>query len=119
MELSCYTDGISQCSEISRNNDLLLELRTYKNFLDSLGSQDWRDRLRTPVSKETGGVAHSMEEVKEEADEVELYFTEPSQLINIFTELEEMNLSLIQNSQETQVTLEDMKQSRQLAEDRM
>lgn len=40
--------------------------------------------------------------------ELELYFTEPQQLLDIFTELEEKNLSLIQNTQETEETLEEL-----------
>uniref|UniRef100_A0A674J111 Cilia and flagella associated protein 100 n=1 Tax=Terrapene triunguis TaxID=2587831 RepID=A0A674J111_9SAUR len=38
----------------------------------------------------------------------ELYFTDPQQLLQIFTELEEQNLSLIQNSQETEETLDEL-----------
>uniref|UniRef100_A0A8C8S0N2 Cilia and flagella associated protein 100 n=1 Tax=Pelusios castaneus TaxID=367368 RepID=A0A8C8S0N2_9SAUR len=41
--------------------------------------------------------------------EPELYFTDPQQLLNIFTELEEQNLSLIQNSQETEETLDELR----------
>ena len=55
----------------------------------------------------------------DEEDEIELYFTDPQQLIAIFTELEEQNLSLIQNSQETEETLEDIKQQRKATEQRM
>jgi len=40
-----------------------------------------------------------------------LFFTDPQQLLDIFSELEEQNLSLIQNSQETEETLEEMKQT--------
>lgn len=43
--------------------------------------------------------------------EPELYFTDPYQLLDIFAELEEQNLSLIQNSQETEEALEEMKQT--------
>jgi len=38
-----------------------------------------------------------------------MYFTEPKQLLDIFAELEEQNLSLIQNSQETEEALEEVK----------
>ena len=55
----------------------------------------------------------------DEEEEVELYFTDPHQLIAIFTELEEQNLSLIQNSQETEETLEDIKHQRKTMEQRM
>ena len=43
--------------------------------------------------------------------EPELYFSDPHQLLDIFAELEEQNLSLIQNSQETEEALEEMKQN--------
>lgn len=43
--------------------------------------------------------------------ELELFFTSPQQLLDIFAELEEQNLSLIQNSQETEENLEEMKQN--------
>ena len=43
--------------------------------------------------------------------EPELYFSDPHQLLDIFAELEEQNLSLIQNSQETEEALEEMKQT--------
>ncbi|XP_028907165.1 cilia- and flagella-associated protein 100 isoform X1 [Ornithorhynchus anatinus] len=48
----------------------------------------------------------------ESEDEIlELYFTDPQQLLNIFKELEEQNLSLIQNSQETEETLDEIQQT--------
>ena len=43
--------------------------------------------------------------------EPQLYFSDPQQLLDIFAELEEQNLSLIQNSQETEEALEEMKQT--------
>jgi len=47
----------------------------------------------------------------ESEDEQELWFTDPQQLLDIFAELEEQNLSLIQNSQETEEALEEMRQT--------
>ncbi|KAJ3398079.1 Coiled-coil domain-containing protein 38 [Chytriomyces hyalinus] len=43
-------------------------------------------------------------------DEALLYFKTPQQLLDIFAELEENNLALIQNCQETEETLEELKQ---------
>ncbi|XP_021574749.1 cilia- and flagella-associated protein 100, partial [Carlito syrichta] len=40
--------------------------------------------------------------------ELQLYFTEPQQLLDVFTNLEEQNLSLIQNTQEIEETLEEL-----------
>ena len=49
----------------------------------------------------------------------QLYFSDPLQLLEVFTELEEQNLSLIQNGQETEETLEEMRHSRQYTEQKM
>ncbi|KAM8929952.1 cilia- and flagella-associated protein 100 isoform 2-T2 [Pelodytes ibericus] len=52
-------------------------------------------------------------------EEPELYFTDPQQLLEIFSELEEQNLSLIQNSQETEEALEEIKQNISSTEEKM
>lgn len=49
----------------------------------------------------------------------ELYFASPHQLILVFAELEEQNLSLIQNSQETEEALEDLRQTRKETEKKL
>ena len=51
----------------------------------------------------------SDDEVPEEEREMPMYFAEPQQLLDIFTALEESNLFLIQNSQETEEALEELK----------
>ena len=51
--------------------------------------------------------------------EPELYFTDPVQLLNIFQELEEQNLSLITNSQETEEAMEELKQTTRLTKEKM
>ena len=51
------------------------------------------------------------DESSDDDEVLEMYFKEPQQLLNIFTELEEKNLSLIQNSQETEEALEELKQN--------
>jgi len=51
--------------------------------------------------------------------EMTLYFTDPQQLLDIFSELEEQNLSLIQNSQETEEALEEMKQTVKATKEKM
>ncbi|XP_078678826.1 cilia- and flagella-associated protein 100-like [Branchiostoma floridae x Branchiostoma belcheri] len=45
------------------------------------------------------------------SQEPDLFFTDPQQLLDLFQELEEQNLSLIQNSQETEEALEEMRQT--------
>ncbi|XP_060082227.1 cilia- and flagella-associated protein 100-like [Ylistrum balloti] len=57
-------------------------------------------------------VISAMIESDDDSDEeLDLYFNDPHQLLDIFAELEEQNLSLIQNSQETEEALEEMKQT--------
>eukprot|EP00296_Roombia_truncata_P000037 JP435695.1.p1 GENE.JP435695.1~~JP435695.1.p1 ORF type:complete len:574 (+),score=184.33 JP435695.1:142-1722(+) len=46
-------------------------------------------------------------------EELPMYFHKPQQLLDIFTALEESNLFLIQNSQETEEALEELKQKLQ------
>ena len=46
---------------------------------------------------------------EQEEEEVPMYFKHPQQLLDIFTALEESNLFLIQNSQETEAALEELK----------
>ena len=82
-------------SEISKQEETLKEYTLYKTFLDKLTPKEWL---------EANAVATTA------SDDVKLYFTEPQQLLNIFAELEEQNLTLIQNSQETEESLEEMKQ---------
>ncbi|XP_078270403.1 cilia- and flagella-associated protein 100 isoform X1 [Rhinoraja longicauda] len=52
-------------------------------------------------------------------EEPELYFTDPKQLLDIYTELEEQNLSLILNSQETEEAVEEIKQAMANAQHKM
>lgn len=51
--------------------------------------------------------------------EPELYFLDPQQLLDIFSELEEQNLSLIQNSQETEEALEELRQTIKQTQEKM
>jgi len=46
-----------------------------------------------------------------EDEDIPLYFTDPHQLLDIFAALEEENLFLIQNSQETEQALEELNQN--------
>ncbi|XP_032241554.2 cilia- and flagella-associated protein 100 [Nematostella vectensis] len=165
-------------SEISKNEDLLKEYLLYKQFLDSLTPQEWReskrkareekrqakqkekasapkkrasvvmpdrtssrtsrkDSSRASIVQKSGSPPQGSKRQKSDADgeslasstydtdeefsdeEPELFFGDPQQLLDIFAELEEQNLSLIQNSQETEEALEEMKQTIKQTQDRM
>jgi hypothetical protein len=51
------------------------------------------------------------EVLTDSGEEIPMYFVKPKQLLDIFTSLEESNLFLIQNSQETEQALEDLRQN--------
>lgn len=72
-------------------------LRSQQNRKQSVGIISLEDKDTPELSDE------------DDDEEPELYFTDPQQLLNIFTELEEQNLSLIQNSQETEETLDELR----------
>ncbi|XP_057411730.1 cilia- and flagella-associated protein 100 [Balaenoptera acutorostrata] len=59
-----------------------------------------RARSTLPVQEDPDGAG--------EERELELYFTEPQQLLDVFVKLEEQNLSLVQNTQEMEEALEEL-----------
>ncbi|KAG9396979.1 protein of unknown function (DUF4200) [Carpediemonas membranifera] len=72
-------------SDISKSQDQLNDCNRYKAFLESLAPAEWLD---------------------EHKGSNELYFTQPQQLLDTFSTLEESNLFLIQTSQEAEESLE-------------
>ncbi|XP_041945256.1 cilia- and flagella-associated protein 100 isoform X1 [Alosa sapidissima] len=71
-------------------------------------------RLPTPGSTELqsdklGKASETDDDSSEYEDEPALYFTDPQQLVDLLTELEEQNLSLVQNACETEETLEEFR----------
>ncbi|KAF7711590.1 hypothetical protein HF521_000601 [Silurus meridionalis] len=61
-------------------------------------------------SPQNGKNSASGSDSSEYEEEPELYFTDPQQLLDLLSELEEQNLTLIQNSQETEENLEKFRQ---------
>jgi hypothetical protein len=76
----------------------------------SVSSTSKHNESEAPSAELKKENANRIEEEEEEED-LELYFSDPQQLLDIFLELEEQNLSLIQNSQDTEEALEEMKQT--------
>ncbi|XP_044157831.1 cilia- and flagella-associated protein 100 [Bufo gargarizans] len=88
--------------------------------------QPSRSSLKTVASKKMSSTIvleddNSSENLvsSDSEEEPELYFTDPQQLLNIFSEMEERNLSLIQNSQETEQALEEIKHTITMTEKKM
>ncbi|KAE8612195.1 hypothetical protein XENTR_v10012758 [Xenopus tropicalis] len=86
-----------------------------------------RQSVKGPAAKKMSTPAQAEEEKdatdslisSDSEEEAELYFNDPQQLLDIFSELEEQNLSLIQNSQETEESLEEIKQNIAITQDKM
>nr|XP_013050840.2 cilia- and flagella-associated protein 100 isoform X2 [Anser cygnoides] len=95
-----YTDAPSSLlSAESLNLRLLREIRPQLKSL-----------LKPLSTKKTSSLEERDSETcsDEEDEEPELYFTDPQQLLSIFTEMEEENLSFIQNSQEIEECLDEL-----------
>ncbi|XP_025908367.1 cilia- and flagella-associated protein 100 [Nothoprocta perdicaria] len=100
MEKGNYLDMQSSLSSGSSDFRLLCEIGSeFKDILKPLSA----DKLSLVEEQESESCSD------EEDEELELYFTDPQQLLSIFTELEEQNLSLIQNSQDVEETLDELR----------
>ncbi|KAJ7316923.1 hypothetical protein JRQ81_003085 [Phrynocephalus forsythii] len=97
-------DSSLKSPSLSRRESLKMSRRSSRSF--SRSQQSKRLRLTAQPAEDKTSPDLSDEEDDEEP---ELYFTDPHQLLNLFTELEEQNLSLIQNSQETEETLDELR----------
>ena len=114
-------------SDMSKNEDQLKDLLRYRQFLESLTPQEfWEETKRkryvdykaAKAVLEGGAATDDKSDVELlEADpdlllaidDQVLFFNSPKQLLEIFAELEENNLALIQNCQETEETLEELR----------
>uniref|UniRef100_A0AAR2K4U0 DUF4200 domain-containing protein n=1 Tax=Pygocentrus nattereri TaxID=42514 RepID=A0AAR2K4U0_PYGNA len=96
-------------SDISKYEDTLQEYKLYKDFLFKLSPPEWQEKQREKNRRSPKTT--SANEKRESEEDPELYFTEPQQLLDLLSELEEQNLSLIQNLQETEEGLEEFRQT--------
>ncbi|KAM4625946.1 cilia- and flagella-associated protein 100 [Polymixia lowei] len=134
------TEMVTIKSEISKNEEILKEYNMYKDFLFRLSPLEWQEAQRTKVleakvltnqdtpdtKKDKDKSGHKpgtcfavASEYIVELDEPELYFSEPQQLLDLMTELEEQNLSLIQNSRETEEALEELRHAMKISKKKM
>lgn len=101
-EIKRLTQHMQQLnSDIIKNKETLDECFKYKTFLDDLTPQQWvSDQKRI-----------NLDNMNDNDKVLPIYFTRTNQLMDIFASLEEQNLFLIQNSQETEQTLEELQNS--------
>jgi hypothetical protein len=78
-------------SDMSKLHEQLEDCTKYKHFLRQLTPPDWLAKAEARGASD------------------EMYFTEPQQLLDVFSDLEESNLFLIQNGQETAQALEELR----------
>lgn len=94
------------------------EKRIDELFLE-LSQENQEDHKMKGDDSESGEVKPEISDIEDSDEELDLFFTDPQQLLDIFAELEEQNLSLIQNSQETEEALEEMKHTIKLTKVKM
>lgn len=93
-------------NELAKVEDHYNKCKGFKKFLDGLTPRDWiiQQRKALGVAEPNGNLDGMLE------DGLAMYFTDPRQLLEQFESLEENNLFLIQQSQETEEALEKVKQ---------
>lgn len=117
-------------SEIAKNQDQLADLKRYRVFLHELTPVEWfTSRNRKPATNEGMNRSYFLicihlsdfldaeDDLKSENED--MFFVHPQQLLDIFSDLEENNLSLIQSCQETEETLDELKKKIEETEKRM
>ncbi|CAF1195639.1 unnamed protein product [Rotaria sordida] len=80
----------------------------------STSSHDVELAVRQGSEMDIHKISPSEMNINDLDNDFELYFTDPQQLLAIFTELEEQNLSLIQNSQDHEEQLEEITRELQI-----
>jgi DNA repair exonuclease SbcCD ATPase subunit len=117
-------------NEMSKYEEQLNACLKYKRFLDNLTPPEHKAavserkksskmRKLQDLKRYKPDVEMDIDDISSEEDPEEMYFKEPNQLLNIFAEIEERNLFLIQNVQETEEALEELKQKMNETEEKM
>ncbi|XP_019813638.2 cilia- and flagella-associated protein 100 isoform X1 [Bos indicus] len=96
----------------SRRPAKLLQMMQLHQALPSTASQQQGTLPSMPSgveSKRSSSTLPVQDDLdSDDEEEPELYFTDPQQLLDVFTKLEEQNLSLVQNTQEMEEALEEL-----------
>ncbi|XP_061253332.1 cilia- and flagella-associated protein 100 isoform X3 [Bos javanicus] len=102
----------SREGQSSRRPAKLLQMMRLHQALPSTASQQQGTLPSMPSgveSKRSSSTLPVQDDLdSDDEEEPELYFTDPQQLLDVFTKLEEQNLSLVQNTQEMEEALEEL-----------
>ena len=93
------------------------ECKKYKDFLDKLTPNEWLQEAEQKVDYNVIQILRI--EPSKQDEEFQMYFKDPQQLLDIFKQLEENNMALIQNSQQTERVLEEYRSKRKETEEKM
>ncbi|KAL2093551.1 hypothetical protein ACEWY4_010863 [Coilia grayii] len=109
-------------SDISRNQEVLNEYRAQKKFLKAVAPPEWREeqkrkRAERRRAKQTEG--KNKANLHPSPSEPEIYFKDPQEMLNILADLEDQNLSYIQNFQGTEEAMEEINSELSKAKNKM
>ena len=93
--------------QISRRQNIFVSCGTRHAAMLQQFLEMEREKIEGKYRKE-GDFAALYEEPSDENEEKPLYFQDTNQLLEVYTQLEEQNLFLIQNLQETEQSLEEV-----------
>merc|ERR1712003_618793 len=83
------------------------------------GSVKSKDSRATTSMTKIATPEEIVEDESSDDEEIELYFKEPQELLAMFHELEDQNLSLIQNGQDMEENVEEIKKQAQITRQRL
>ena len=104
-------------NDLSRGEDNLVELGTFRDFVLKLTPVEWLREvgaLSVPVQTETefdqsSNINETVDLLKISNEPVDLFFKDPAQLMLIFKTLEDGTLALIQSCQEAEEIIDELK----------
>ncbi|XP_039657028.1 coiled-coil domain-containing protein 38-like isoform X2 [Perca fluviatilis] len=104
-------------SELAKIEDILNKYKRYKNILFKLSPPEWQQGSGSspgpvvPSSREPTLSSARDDTLSKCEEKLELYFSDPQQLLDLMAELTEQNLCLIPHSTRVDETLQELKQT--------
>ncbi|XP_075851679.1 cilia- and flagella-associated protein 100 isoform X2 [Microcebus murinus] len=114
--------SLARDSQVSKKSSKFVQISTPSKLgqlLSGSSSQQSYPPSELLSSQASSPAIPAQEDTDSDGEGLELYFTEPQELLDVFTDLEEQNLSLIQNTQEMEETMEDLGRTLRNTQSRM
>jgi hypothetical protein len=104
-------------ADIAKYEEMKKRNLEYKYFLDKLSPQDFKDaREAKRLERRAKLTAQGVPDDEQSSSDEECFFKEPSELLELFTQLEFRCLVLIEKSQESEEGLEELRNQRKFTE---